>query len=373
MFELDVPSGAKSFDWIASVSAGTSITFLMVDSEGRSGGSSNLRTVDQSTDTSCLNASSPHSTAGASSTATSIVAPSATQTVEVKQGSNTGTIVGGILGGLALLLLVLLGALLCLRRRKQSSGSGWEDKYQVNPAIIGTRGTSRVSRAFRPRGGRAPPSLDLLHSSSRSLHQMPNRPLSDIPSVPSIDDYALPNPYILPSTNVPSVGHSTQYHSTSVYNAHSPHSLISSTGHSAQHYPPSLYNIQTLQSVGTGATGVPPISPLSLSRTRSESEGPRSPISVLSNPYSTANHHGHSRRPSMPYSVISGRSGKTSGVGTGHTTPRLILHTDADDPNPDSEDEVVELPPQYSDRRIGVPLLPNEKERPPPTPPPPVP
>lgn len=372
-FELQVPSGADFFDWVASVSAGTSIAFLMVDGKGRSGGSSDLRTVDQSNDSSCLNASSPHSTADTSSTPTSTAAPSATQTIEVKTNTNTGAIVGAVLGGLACLGLILLGALLYLRRRRRRSIAFDDDKFQAHPTLIGNRGTSRMSRAFRPRGGRAPPSFDLLHSSSRLSNPLPPQAPASLSSVPAtVEEDALPNPYILPSTNSASVGHSTQQHSTSLSNAHSPYSLFfsgpGSPGYSTQQYPPSVYNSQIYQSPAYDGQ----VLPLSPSRSRSESEAPRSPTSVLTSPYSTANNHGHSyghtRRPSMLQSDVSERSGKISNVGQGHTTSRFILHTDLDDPDPDADDGVVELPPRYNDRRLGVPTVLDEKGRTP-TPP----
>lgn len=359
-FELVTSSKPNTtrFDWIASVSAGTSILFSMVDSKGQSGGSSGLRAVDQTNDSSCLNASSPSSTTDASSIATSTSATSPAQTVVVKSGSNTGIIVGAVLGGLALLGFIALGILLCLRRR-QKRNIEYADKLHAYPATIGNRGTSRMSRAFRPRGGRAPASFDLLHASSRSLPHMAPQPNASFASLPvPFDADALPNPYILPSTNEPSIGRFPQVASS--HDAQSPQS--SSFGRSVH---PSLYDTQSRLTNGRGSVNLSPISPLP---THTESDGPRSPTSIYTNLYSITNDHGHVRHPSMPYSVATARSEKVSGSGTGHTLPRLILHTDAEDPDPESDDGVVELPPQYNDRRPGAPAAPNEKGRPP-TPP----
>lgn len=51
-----------------------------------------------------------------------------------------------------------------------------------------------------------------------------------------------------------------------------------------------------------------------------------------------------------------------AGMSTYQPTARFIVHTDAEDPAPEVTAEVVELPPQYSERR--TPLVTHTGERP---------
>ncbi|KAI5123607.1 hypothetical protein M0805_003423 [Coniferiporia weirii] len=309
-FELDPPQGPTSFDWLASVTSGTSITFIMSDSEGRTGGSSDLRIVGDSDDSSCISATSPHSTLDASSMDASSIqtgVPSATETVRAKAGSNAGAITGAVLGGVAFIALVLLSLIFCSRRQR-GEGASPNTRYSQD-AIVGPGGSSRVSRArssFIPsRMRRAPVSLDLLPPSARSLHQSSFNPQSD--------DY-IPSPFIMPS------------------------SVSTTNGHSAQ-LPSGVYI--------HGANR--------RSASRSDVGGPLSPVSALTN--SNTQGQEHTRHPSLPNSATSGAaasSNKASLGGIARGTPRFVLHTDLDDANTTIDNnEVVELPPQYSDRRVS--------------------
>ncbi|KAG1769151.1 hypothetical protein EDD22DRAFT_977564 [Suillus occidentalis] len=79
---LHPPTG-PSYTWIADVSAGTTLVFVMTDSQGRQGGSSDLETVSLSNNATCLSSNSPSSTASVPSSTTAStstgVSPTSTQ------------------------------------------------------------------------------------------------------------------------------------------------------------------------------------------------------------------------------------------------------------------------------------------------------
>ncbi|KAF9270154.1 hypothetical protein L218DRAFT_982784 [Marasmius fiardii PR-910] len=118
-FVLQPPMNSVAYDWTANVYNGTSIVFLMVDSQGRQGGSSDIRTVQVSDDISCINSNSPSSTMVASPTSTS---ESPTSTSPGSQSSSTpiAAIAGTVIGGLVFLAVVITMGLFCLKRRNDT-------------------------------------------------------------------------------------------------------------------------------------------------------------------------------------------------------------------------------------------------------------
>ena len=84
---------------------GTSVVFIMIDAKGRQGGSTSLLTVSQSDDSSCINSSTPHSTAEAS---TQTSTPSATSVSSTSSSVKSGEIAGTVIGGVALIGIILM-------------------------------------------------------------------------------------------------------------------------------------------------------------------------------------------------------------------------------------------------------------------------
>ncbi|KAI6047695.1 hypothetical protein EDC04DRAFT_2619540 [Pisolithus marmoratus] len=117
-FVLQSGVTATSYTWMANVEAGTSIIFSMLDAQNRTGGSSDLETVQLSNDASCLSSSSPSSTASIPQSSQTGSSPSASSSTKV----STATIVG-IAGGsvVALAALLFLGLFLIRKRRKNRS------------------------------------------------------------------------------------------------------------------------------------------------------------------------------------------------------------------------------------------------------------
>jgi len=120
-FTLSPPTSTDdSYDWTADIWNGTEVVFIIIDSKGRQGGSSDTQTVGASDDSSCINSSSPSSTEPpvASSTGTSSSSSS---------GSTTpvGAIAGTVIGGLIFLAAVISLTLFCLRRRRERKDPVW--------------------------------------------------------------------------------------------------------------------------------------------------------------------------------------------------------------------------------------------------------
>ncbi|EAU93162.2 hypothetical protein CC1G_10530 [Coprinopsis cinerea okayama7 len=143
-FAVQPPPG-DSFDWRATIPAGTQIAFFMTDAEGRNGGTSAIQTASSSSDASCLPLSSapvPSSTRSASETGTRSSAtrqPTASgigdssdnqdeDNDEKKDGPNVGIIVGAAAGGFVFLGIFAFLAVFCFKRNKSSPSPPQEGK-----------------------------------------------------------------------------------------------------------------------------------------------------------------------------------------------------------------------------------------------------
>ncbi|KAH9950419.1 hypothetical protein B0H21DRAFT_534238 [Amylocystis lapponica] len=62
-FILQPPNGPTSFDWVTNVASSTELVFFMMDSQGHSGGSSQVNIVGLSDDATCLTGNIPASVA----------------------------------------------------------------------------------------------------------------------------------------------------------------------------------------------------------------------------------------------------------------------------------------------------------------------
>ncbi|KAG2061772.1 hypothetical protein BDR06DRAFT_945802 [Suillus hirtellus] len=188
------PPIGPSYTWVADVSAGTTLVFVMTDSQGRQGGSSDLETVTLSNNAACLSSNSPSSTASvpSSTTASTSTGISPTSSQNTSSSSNTATIASAAIGCVvALAALTSLGMFLLRKRRASRS-----------PYVISS--SKRHSHRL--------PSMDLDHEGSRHGHVPPIYPFpyqtdsvnhlappihpaaqSHLTS-PSTDDFALSNP-----------------------------------------------------------------------------------------------------------------------------------------------------------------------------------
>lgn len=84
------------------------MVFLMIDSQGRQGGSSDILTVASSDDSTCLSAQSPTSTASPSQSGTSTPVVTETAGSKISVGAIAGTALGALI---ALVRKLFLSAL----------------------------------------------------------------------------------------------------------------------------------------------------------------------------------------------------------------------------------------------------------------------
>ncbi|KAF7796407.1 hypothetical protein EIP86_007584, partial [Pleurotus ostreatoroseus] len=130
-FILNPPKKSTEFDWLADIAGGTQLIFIMTDSKGRQGGSGPIASATITDDSSCLDANSPASvsnfpsetvsaTSGASTSSSSGAASSAVP----ESSSNTGAIVGGVIGGLFAAFSIGVLAVFFWRRRKTGRRGG---------------------------------------------------------------------------------------------------------------------------------------------------------------------------------------------------------------------------------------------------------
>ncbi|KAG1860636.1 hypothetical protein DFJ58DRAFT_269056 [Suillus subalutaceus] len=119
------------FNFVVDVNAGTDLMYFVTDSQGTQGGVSGIEQVSGSSDSSCLSANSPSSTAGMSATITASLTSSSSSPSSSPSGSpsnnsshsNVAVIAGaaGGGGGAVLIALVILG--MCLWRKRRASRS----------------------------------------------------------------------------------------------------------------------------------------------------------------------------------------------------------------------------------------------------------
>ncbi|KAF5374780.1 hypothetical protein D9758_000350 [Tetrapyrgos nigripes] len=256
-FVLHPPTG-PTFDWTANVWNGTRVMFLMFDSQGRQGGSSDILTVSATDNSSCIDASSPSTTASPSETSGSS---------DSHSGAPVGAIAGSVLGALVFLAVCITLGLFFLRRRRDRD-----------------RPEQRVQRHSR----RVQSDVDLLGPPAEPYTYTPYpgdmTPAMNTPATQTFSHYGT-----VPVD--PSVDYS---HSSNI------------TGH------PGVSNSSYTQ----GAHEVTPFV---------QNSG------------------------SSQYSSSSQRKAAMAGVA--NNKQRFVLHTDMEDNVPEEEEEVIELPPQYSERR----------------------
>ncbi|KAG1881065.1 hypothetical protein F4604DRAFT_1746187 [Suillus subluteus] len=123
-------SNSDTFTSVVDVNQGTNLVYFVTDSEGRQGGVSGFEQVLGSSNSSCLSANSPSSTAGISATSTasptsSSSSPSSSSSSSPSSNSsqsNIAVIAGAVGGGGAVLIaLVIFG--MCLWRKRRASRS----------------------------------------------------------------------------------------------------------------------------------------------------------------------------------------------------------------------------------------------------------
>ncbi|KAF7347889.1 Methionine vitamin-b12 [Mycena venus] len=165
-FVLNVPPTATQFDWTANVYNDTTIIFMMIDAQGRPGGSVRY-TVALSGDSSCINDQSPSSTIPPSSgpTSSSSSPSPSSSSAPSTPSSNVGAIAGSVLGALIFLAVLITLGLFFLRQRQEKK----------NARMAG----GNEFRRSRPLN---PSELDLTYDPQRNLNSSPFMSASGTPT-----------------------------------------------------------------------------------------------------------------------------------------------------------------------------------------------
>ena len=152
---------ADYYEWTANAAEGTSIIFAMVDSQGRQGGASDTKLVGASDDSSCLNDSSPTTTATATASSgsdsgnkVSIGAIGTKCYIPRVAGCLPCLAAGTVLGALVFLAAVVTLGLFWLRKRR-GDRQPWEQKRRQSLAVLEVDPPSydRHQGEFMPPGG----------------------------------------------------------------------------------------------------------------------------------------------------------------------------------------------------------------------------
>ncbi|OCH96068.1 hypothetical protein OBBRIDRAFT_787521 [Obba rivulosa] len=305
-FILNAPSGQDSFNWTADLPAMTDVLFIMTDSKGRQGGSTQIDTVGMSDTSACLTGNYPTSVANPPSASTSSTssASASSSSAASNSGSNSkdssgtsgATIAGAVIGSLLGIAVAASLVIFFMRKRRTRTGQYYDDEGVY---------------AYRPTPTTNP--VDLIHDSAGPA--------------------ATPDPVIHPYPFTQPGMQETTVDPASTYRVSSSANLLQSEAGSqyapgSPMYPPSAHYDAT-----------------SPSRHSTHREG----ASVVSGPSRGMTMDDAATMSWQSQSMTSGARSKAAmaGIPAYQAPPRFILHTDAEDVVP----EVIELPPQYSERR----------------------
>jgi len=151
-FELNPPVGSTSFSWNVNAIHGTSMVFSMADAQGRQGGSSDIRVVGLSGDSTCLNNSSPSSTSApplpTTSTSPKPNTTSASPTAPPSHGISMAAIGGTVIASLLFLAAIITLALFFSQKKK--NGSQTSGKVRKLPSEINLSFDSRQTPVVTP-------------------------------------------------------------------------------------------------------------------------------------------------------------------------------------------------------------------------------
>jgi hypothetical protein len=397
------PPAVASYQWTADVAANTPVVFALVDSVGNVGGVSHVETVATSNDATCLNANSPSITysGGASSTITQSSANSGTasatstgsnQNQANKKSSNTGAIVGGAVGGVILIVgLFALGTCFMRRQPPSSGGAGqYGEKFNNQtlrrPSLDNVNYNDTAQRLTRPEpylvpGTATSASATLLTEGPSSPYQSPRfqggQYIPD-PYAANPQD-AAQRPSYAPSGSSYSPGGAPYAESNTPYAASGGAPYAAGGAPYAAGGAPYAAGGAPYAAGGAvyaagGAVYAPgPASydqpppfqrPLSSDQTSnfSAAQPPPStppPASSTSNVAARSSYAGSSTGPAAPTTTSSKVKGSARVESEPQQPPRFVVHTDLEEAIQPNADGVIELPPQYSERRtplVGLPL-----------------
>ncbi|RDB28952.1 hypothetical protein Hypma_015596 [Hypsizygus marmoreus] len=322
-FVLNPPTGSDSFSWTANVASGTSIIFTMLDSRGRKGGSSDIKTVGITDDTTCLNNQSPSSTVAATPTPsntsrtsksqTPTSSPSQSPSAAPENKASIAAIAGTVIGALVFLAVTITLGLFFLRKKRDARSHSRRMQSEVDLTYDPSHAPSNYPYAS---GGAAA-------ATASPLPFLPDGNAYD--SNPFLD-----NPH----------GQQSSTYQPSVYAPSSHYQPPSQYPSQSQNHLPSQYQLPShYQQRSVSGASEDPFNPYTMNH---------GPSSTIIEPFEVRNSDQSSLNDTM---TTAQRKAALAGVSS-YTPSRFIVHTDVEDElPPPNQDGIVELPPQYSARR----------------------
>ncbi|KAF9040546.1 hypothetical protein BJ165DRAFT_1490722 [Panaeolus papilionaceus] len=356
-FILNPPVGPTSFSWTTNVARGTSMIFFLTDATGRQGGSSDVRIVSTSDDASCINGNSPTTTAGAPSvsvssrTASSTSSSTPTSSPTPSQpapggGVSIAAIAGTVIGSLLFLAVIITLGLFFLKRKRDDT---WQSSNK----------NRRQSHRTEIDYDQNPSTYNLPHNPSVPPGQHPysynsSAPPSQYPYSPNVGGPFDSNPFL--DSPLPTSRYADSRYQDSQVDIQSQYGVPNQTA-----YAESVLSYQTAQPPPSQPhpprpnypqANYPPIrmDPPTMDPFNPTAAPPRSPDTEYG---STGLPYASNTTPPESTSASTAAARKAAMAGPSTYVPsRFIIHTDADDElPPPNEDGVVELPPQYTERR----------------------
>ena len=320
--------------------------FFMTDSQGRQGGSSDVRIVGFSDDSSCLTGQSPSSTQsppGASQTAPSTTAssqPTSSASAPPSNGISIAAIAGTVIGALLFLAVVITLGLFFLRRKRDAASGIAPNSSKRHSRRMG----SGIDLTYDPSQAPAGQPYGIPQNNSAPTSNYPyssstGPPFSDNPfyDSPPESQYQPSSRYIPPSQIDAASQYSSsryQFSDTTAPHEYNPYQQYPGAYQpNAQLYPPNP-NYQPVNPYpGDPFHSAPPLTLVGTQPERFSMQ---------------------TSQPSAPSEAQSSAQRKATMAGSvsTYTPSRFIIHTDVEDAlPPPNESGVVELPPQYSERQ----------------------
>lgn len=340
----------------------------MVDALGRSGGSSKLLVASDSNDNTCLTGSFPSSTSALSSTSKptktsdqssptsnhghSTTAPASTSTSDSSHSDSTSgaAIAGTVIGTLLFLAVIVSLAIFFLKKRRAAQAAKTSPSQDFSPFVHNTNGYSLSSKANAAYAASAVSPYTTAHT--------PPAPQPYQSQYPYGGHSYQPNTYTSSAFTTDSQHHHSHTHSGAAlgtYDDHEgsmlPYDANPFLDQSPRQYPPAQYVSQSTYDLpSANAYTLPnpyenPFKPSANSRDH-PLPTPPPPPPPAQDPFLSA------EVSSATDSTISAHQRKAMMAGATSVPRRIMQHTDAEDfLPPPNEDGVVELPPQYTERR----------------------
>ncbi|KAF9481016.1 hypothetical protein BDN70DRAFT_931251 [Pholiota conissans] len=373
-FILTPPVGSNSFQWNANVARGTQMIFMMTDAQGRPGGVSDIEIVTSSDDATCLNANSPTTTKSPPSTPTTSKSAqtgttssptssntstsSPTATASAGNGISIAAIAGTVIGALLFLAVIVTLGLFFLRKKRDErggGGGGGPGGYGRQSRVL----DSRIDLTYDPATAPGPQQYGMPPMSDNAHRQYPYTPGAGaayasnpfLDSTPSIASGHRPSPSQFDASSMYT---DARYAQSEVDQYEMPTQYGYNAGgayqppprqQQSQLYPPS-------QNYSSGHPPPPAIDPFT--------QQYPTPPSTDFNPLTPTTGQTSSNRQSTSTSTSAAQRKAAAAGVTPYKPSRFIVHTDVEDVlPPTAEEEVIELPPQYTERRGPQPQIPN--------------